>query len=255
MTDEEAKKLSNTFKKTCAHMLNDMTTGALDQRVVFLKLEDAHLESKLGALPLMSDGARKVFHFNAGLDCTKEPAVHSSIFRMKAQADEQHITTSFTLLGKFMQDGDRGIFISGRNSRIYKDMLKEARSRKPSWGVKELVLEVDEEAIQRVLHTNKNSSGTVDMSDPYLKIYKTPSAAHLEKSVARRFTKGHTAFRTMGGLPLMTRDMLARIPVEAREAVFRGLAATDKYNPGLNTTKRGQACAAPNDGINFTVLQ
>ena len=64
---------------------------------------------------------------------------------MKASADEKHLQDSWKIFSTSMHDNDVGIFISGRNKFIHKDLLKEARSMKPKMAIKERVMEPDED--------------------------------------------------------------------------------------------------------------
>ena len=85
-------------------------------------------------------------------------------------------------------------------------------------------------------------SGSLDVSDPYLLIAKRPSCFKNRKAVERKFVGGNTAIWTMSRLPVLTKEQMTKVTNEDREAVYKGVIASDKWG------KKRKADAAGADG-------
>ena len=46
----------------------------------------------------------------------------------------------------------------------------------------------------------------------------------------RRYVPGSTAFKTMRGVPVLTKDQMTKVPMQTRESVFRGFVGADKFS-------------------------
>ena len=113
--------------------------------------------------PLTKDGASKLFCWQAGLDATTGPTGRTSIYRMKAAADETRVDSSIDMMAKLMPDLDSALFFSGRNTLIAKDLKKKIQALKPKLGVKEMQISPDEEVLLRLLHgEGRNQYASLD---------------------------------------------------------------------------------------------
>ena len=138
-----------------------------------MRKDDPKLIDKLTSQPFMNDGAVKLWIYHAGLDATKECPKHVSMYRMKANADEQYLKQVFEIVTRSMTEGDVGMFFSGRNSLIYRDIRKEALATKPRMGIRELAMEPDEEQLLKLIRPESNRCGSIDCREHYLLLGKT----------------------------------------------------------------------------------
>ncbi len=70
----------------------DAAREFIARSVVFLKKEEAvKFQSRMKNLPMVADPASKLWIWNAGTDCTKDPARYTSPYRMKGAADAEHL--------------------------------------------------------------------------------------------------------------------------------------------------------------------
>lgn len=103
ISEEEGAALLKEYKKATDTLLNTMAEDFVSRNVIFFNREmhGKSLAEKIGAQPMIQDGASRLWFFNAGLDCTRDPPRSMSPWRMKACVDEDQlrglITNIFTL--------------------------------------------------------------------------------------------------------------------------------------------------------------
>ena len=129
---------------------------------------DTDVENKLLNQPSMQDGAAKLWFFNAGCDCTKEPTKRGSLYRMKSAVDEVHLNSAVSMVSKCLGEGDACIFVSGRNSIVYTDMKRLFTALKPKVGIRELAMEPAEDQLLRNIRIEGSCMSTIDPKDPIL---------------------------------------------------------------------------------------
>lgn len=241
VTLEEAKELENVFAKKKQAELVSMATEFLNKNCLMLHWAQKVVD-ELSAHALLKDGAAKLFVWNAGLDATKDPPGKMSCYRMKASADEARMAEAVDITTRLMGEADAALFISGKNNLVAKDLGKTLRACKPKLGVKELMMEPDEQAYLQAVHgENRSSVGSIDPRDIYFHVIKNPSKWKDRKPAPRRFVPGNTAFRTMSGLPILQKSAMVKVPAKEREAIFRGIVGSDKWTPGLRRQSKGGA--------------
>ena len=244
VTEQEAKALEQACCETQSKLLDKMAKDYLNKSVVFLQLDEANILDKILAQPMMQDGAAKLLVWNAGTQATKDPPKYISPYRKKASADEANMKLCMNMAANLLGDADTAIFISGRNNLIYKDMRKEACSMKPRLGIKELLMEPDEEQVIAHIRLESNKAGSIDMKDGYIQMVKNAKLRKNQKGVPRRFVPRNTAFKSMSHLPVLTKDAMTWVSQDERERVFRGVVASDKWTPGKKS-KGVSASATP----------
>lgn len=89
----------------------------------------------------------------------------------------------------------------------------------------------------------------------YFQTVKTSKAFAARKAAPRRFVPGHTAFKTMSHLPVLTRDAMQTVTADERERVFRGVTGTDKYTPGVRNATETAGDAEPDDDDDVVEVQ
>lgn len=240
VTEEEADALRKKFNADKDRLMDTMASEHLARFVVFLEWGAENLVEKVNQQPMMRDGAARLFMFNAGTDCTKDPPMHVSPWRMKGMADEEHLSTCIEVATKLLTDADTIMLISGRNSLIYKDMRKKILDLKPKLSSKELVMEPDEAQFMQHIRIDANAFGSIDLKDPYIQVVKTSKVWKTRKSMPRRFVPGNTAFKKMSSLPMLSKESLTSISFAEREQVFRGVTPTDKWSHAARAANKQQ---------------
>lgn len=244
VTEEEAAALKKEFATKQQTLLMEMGSAYLSCNVLLLSWSDPNLEATLCSHPLLQDGAAKLFCWSAGLDATKDPPGRMSVYRMKASADEARMASSVDLTSKLLKEADSAIFLSGRNQLLHKDMRKAIQSLKPKVGLKEMTLVPDEAELLKALHgEGRNAYGSIDASEQYIHVVKNNKLWKERRPTQRRFVPGNTAFKNMSGLPILDKAAMQKVASKEREAIFRGIMGTDKWNPG--GSKKTAAASAP----------
>ena len=244
VTEEEAAALKKEFATKQQTLLLEMGSAYLSCNVLLLSWSDPNLEATLCSHPLMKDGAAKLFSWMAGLDATKDPPGKMSIYRMKASADETRVASSVDLTSKLLREADSAIFLSGRNQLLHKDMKKAIQSLKPKVGLKEMTLVPDEAELLKALHgEGRNAYGSIDASEQYIHVAKNNKLWKERRPTQRRFVPGNTAFKNMTGLPILDKAAMLKVASKEREAIFRGVMGTDKWNPGTKKTASAPAAS------------
>ena len=196
-----------------------MARQFFEKNVILFVYTEGNLLDKISMQPMVQDQAARLFVYNAGADCTKDPPRYLSPYRMKACADEEHVTFAIDTTARLMTDADTGIFISGRNKLLYKDLKKQVQALKPRVGVRELEMEPSESEYMMCCRVESNASGSLDICDQYLQVVRSSKVWSSRKSVARRFVPGNTAFKRMSGLPMLPVAQMATATVSEREAL------------------------------------
>lgn len=129
--------------------------------------------------------------------------------------------------------------LTGRNNIIYKDFKKELSSYKPRLGLKEMQLEPDEHQVLAWFNAKLSSVGSIDPSDSYFQVVKTPQIWKKRKAEVRRFVPGHTCFKSMKQVPILTKEFMTKITYEEREKVFREVTGSEIYLATAQTTASG----------------
>eukprot|EP00959_Pyramimonas_sp_CCMP1952_P188385 3939676-Pyramimonas_sp.AAC.1 len=81
---------------------------------------------------------------------------------------------------------------------------------KPKLAIKVLEMLPDETEVSQHLRVEPSIVGTVNLTDQYLHIMKSKRGMDAKKGVPRRFAPGHTAFRTMAGIPVAPKDNMVK---------------------------------------------
>lgn len=141
-----------------------MAKECVERRVAFLtwgpKLQNDVLEHTL-----VRDGTARMWMFSGGLDTAKDPPKYASAMRMKGSIDEEHLRTAVDTMAKGMGDGDVGLWISGRNVLIAKEMKRNLSALRPRLGIKELAMEADEEQFLSQIRVDGNNAGSIDIKE------------------------------------------------------------------------------------------
>lgn len=145
VSESEGVLLEKEWAKREEGILTEMAGEVLRKSVVILRHDERDLLTKLANQPCMSDGAARMWMWNAGCQATKDPARHISPYRMKASMDETSLHWCFDAMTKTMADADVGLFLAGRNRNIYGEILREVRTTKPRLRMLERTLEPDED--------------------------------------------------------------------------------------------------------------
>eukprot|EP00959_Pyramimonas_sp_CCMP1952_P122036 2551042-Pyramimonas_sp.AAC.1 len=66
---------------------------------------------------------------------------------------------------------------------------------------------------------------------------KTKRAMDTKRGLPRRFVPGNTAFRTMAGIPVVSKDSMVKVSYSDREAVFKHVCGSEKWTPGAKAAK------------------
>ena len=230
----ESEVLQQEYNIAQAKLYDEFAEEHLAKNVLKLNYEEPHLFDKISTQPMIGEGSARLFMYNAGTDCTKDPPRYCSPYRMKAAADEDHLDFAVGCMAKLLSDADSGIFISGRNNLIMRDMKRQISALKPKVGVKELEMEPDEAQFMAHIRIDSNKMGSIDTKDPYLHIVKSSRVWKSRRSVPRRFVPGNTAFKKMAPLPVLSKDAMTKIAHAEREQVFRTVLATDRWSPKGN---------------------
>lgn len=242
ITDEEGNRLEKDWLHQKSEIMKGMAEDIMKRNILTYNIGERELLAKLSNQPLLKDGSTKLFFWNAGCQATKDPPKSLTPWRMKSTVDEAMMKNTTTLMVDLMNDTDMGILISGRNKRVYADVMREVRAHKPKLQIRERTLEPDEDQFLNLIRTDSNRAGTVDAADQFVQIAKKASTVLKVKSCPRRFTPGNTAFKRMGDLPVLKKDSMITVPHEEREKVFRGVHWDEKYSPG-----RGKDAKADED--------
>eukprot|EP00969_Alexandrium_andersonii_P159347 7040268-Alexandrium_andersonii.AAC.1 len=72
-TYDEAEAMRKQFNMDVNDLKDIMAKEHLSRTVVFMEWGTDKLTDKINETPMMSDGAARLFIFNAGTDCTKDP--------------------------------------------------------------------------------------------------------------------------------------------------------------------------------------
>ena len=243
VSEEEATKLKKEHEVAKERVYGEMADLFVSQNIV-LTTWDADIGKELEAQPMITSQAARLWWFNAGTDTTKDPAKKQSIYRMKSLPDETHLTTMVDLSSKFLTEADTAVVVSGRNQLFMRDARKQIKALKPKVSVKDMEICPDEAMVMPFLRVECNKSGSVDLSDPYLAFTKNSRVWKSRKGAARRFVPGHTAFRTMGGVPVIPKDNMTMVPYSDRENVFKHVSGSDKWAPGKAGAKAGAPSSA-----------
>jgi len=249
---EEAEQLKKDFETTKKQLFKNMAAEHVSNNVVFLKWSDSDLIGKISMQPVVACGASRLWFFNCGTDATKDPPAKQSTMRMKGCADEEHINTMIDITSRMLTDADAGIIVSGRNSLFHRDAKKALNALRPRVGIRDLVMDPSEAEVLQHIRIDMNLIGTVDLRDPYLQFVKSSKLLRSRRGVPRRFVPGNTAFKVMGGLPVLERAAMAKVTFEEREALFRGVVGSDKWRPGCRTKKGSAGDAASSVGAGET---
>ncbi|CAE7714171.1 unnamed protein product [Symbiodinium sp. CCMP2592] len=252
VSEEEAAALKKAFDEKQMELLNSMAQEFLNSNVLLLSWTNPSLMDALCGHPLTKDGASKLFCWQAGLDATTGPTGRTSIFRMKAAADETRMDSSIDMMAKLMRDLDSGLFFSGRNTLIAKDLKKKLQALKPKVGLKEMQISPDEEVLLRLLHgEGRNQYASLDpvlrlqgKAEIYFHIVKTSKCWKDRRPAARRFVSGNTAFRTMQNAPILETAAMHKVSSKERDAVFRNVIGSDRWSPGVGRKSAGGGAAS-----------
>ena len=166
---------------------------------------------------------------------------------MKGSASEENLRFCFDVTSRSLGDGDVALWVSGKNSFVWAAIKKEVSSLRPRVGSRELCLEVDQEQLMTFLRVGSNQVGTIDPQEPYLLMMKSKRAMLQRKSGPRRFVGGNSAFKCMGGLPLLRKAGMLQVSVDEKERCFRGVAPTEKWLPHKARLSAAGATAAATD--------
>lgn len=241
ITEEEATVLKKDHDeaKECVYL--DMAETFMGQNIVLSTWSD-NVEQVLSGQPMISSQAARLWWFNAGTDTTKDPAKKMNVFRMKSLPDEAHVDLAVDMTARYLTEADTSVFVSGRNQLFHRDVRKQIKALRPKVSAKELEISPDESQMLPVLRVETNNSGSIDVTDPYWCFVKNGRVWKSRKSAQRRFVPGHTAFRTMSGVPIITRENMIQVPYQDRETMFKNVQGSDKWG-SRTSTGAGQALA------------
>jgi hypothetical protein len=127
---DEADKLTKEFLEATKKVMAEAADRYIATSVMFCKWAD-DLPTLVMGQPMIKDGAARLFYFSAGTDCTKDPPKRSSVFRMRGQADEEHLNKMVDITSRLLSDADTAIIVSGRNSMFFKDARRLFSALKP----------------------------------------------------------------------------------------------------------------------------
>jgi hypothetical protein len=240
ISQEEGAKLKKDYDVLVDLELVQLAKEYLTKNVLMVHWGQSVLDV-ISQQPMLQDGAARLWHFNGGLDATKNPPKAYSPWRMKGSIDEDHWKVSLDVASKMIGSHDTFIVLSGRNTLFYKDAKKAIQGLRPKVGYKDLVIEPDETQVAKVLRLEANSYGSVDMSEQYLQIVKDNKTWGTRLSQERRFVPGNTAFRKMSQTPVLFRANMTTIQHCEREKVLKTVLGSDKYS-------RATASAEADDG-------
>ena len=246
VSQDEAKALQDEYGKIKDEVRGQCAEEHVAANVVFVKWSSDVLEF-IASQPMLQDGASCLWFFNGGTDCTKDPARRLSAWKMKGVIDEDHCAKFVDVVSKMIRDGDTAIVTSGRNAHFFRDIKKLFLSMKPKMGVHEGVMEPEEAAVCKLLRLEANAVGSVDLTDPYLQIIKHPKMWKSRKPVERRFVPGNTAFKAMAGIPVLGRDAMTTVPFMDREAIFKSITPSDKWNGKKKGGEDDEGCDDDDD--------
>ncbi len=246
VSQEEGEHLKQQFLSQQDALMDTMAEEFLSKNVVFLTwgVGDVKLLASINDQPMLADGASTLFLYNAATSITKDPPGYTSSYRMKSACDENQLNFAMEATSKLLTDAHAGVFISGRNALVYKEMRKLAGAMKPKLNVKELTYETDEDEFMAVVRAETTRVGTIDTKDPYLVLQKPSKVARTKKGVPRRFLPGNTAFKT-SKVPIVKRETLIPIDFAEREAIFRSVIPSDKFTPGVKQSPAGSRGPSP----------
>ena len=216
----------------------------LDQNVVFLTW-NVSVKDQICQQPMITSGAPRLWFFSAGLDATKDPHNKNSMWRMRSHPDEEHLMTATDCMQVIMTEADTCIIVCGRNKLVQKDAKKMFAGVKPKLAVREMDMLPDESVVEAHMRIDSTPVGSVDLQDPYLQILKNKRVQASRKGVPRRFVPGNTAFRTMAGVPVLSKDQLTKVAFSDRELVFKHVHGSDKYCPGVKNKGLGSDSDEP----------
>ncbi|CAK0892141.1 unnamed protein product [Prorocentrum cordatum] len=245
ITGDEAKSLRNVFEDKKKNELLKMADEFLKANVVFTKWSST-LWADIEKQPTIAAGVSRLWFFSAGTDSTKDPNNKASAWRMKATPDEDHINQMVNIVASFINESDSAVIVSGRNKLFHRDAKKMVMQCKPKLAVKELEMLPDEGEVSQHLRVESSVVGTVDLTDQYLHIMKTKRAMDTKKGAPRRLVPGNTAFRTMAGIPVVSKDSMVKVSYSDREAVFKHACGSEKWTPGA-TAAKGQDLSDDDD--------
>jgi hypothetical protein len=245
VTRDEADALQAQWEQSKEEVRSKCAEAHVAANVVFCKWSSNILDF-ISALPMMQDNAACLWWFAGGTDCTKDPARRLSSWRMKAVVDEGHATMFVDVMSKVIRDSVTAIIVAGRNAGFFRDMKKMVQALKPKVGIREFVMEPDEATVCKLLRLESNAVGSVDLSDPYLQVIKSPKMWKLRKAADRKFVPGNTAFKAMSGIPILSKENMTLVPFMEREAMFKTIVPNDKWN----TAKKDKGADAEGDDNN-----
>ncbi|CAK0856763.1 unnamed protein product [Prorocentrum cordatum] len=211
--------------------------GEREEFDVAMSCEASGLITEDEKQPMIAAGASRLWFFNAGTDSTKDPNNKASAWRMKATPDEDHINQMVNIVASFINESDSAVIVSGRNKLFHRAAKKMVMQCKPKLAVKELEMLPDEGEVSQHLRVESSVVGTVDLTDQYLHIMKTKRAMDTKRGLPRRFVPGNTAFRTMAGIPVVSKDSMVKVSYSDREAVFKHVCGSEKWTPGAKAAK------------------
>ena len=231
ISDAEAKSLKTQYAAARTKKIAEFAAAYAKNNVCLLTWKDADLLGKISMQPMIKDGTTRLWFFNSGCDCTKDPAKRLGPYRMKSSVDDEHLKTAVDITLRMLADPDTGIFTSGRNVKVEKELRRAFGAAKPALGLKHMTMEPDEDQVSLLLRLHDSAVGSVDLADYYLHVLKSPKHWKMKKVTKRRFVPGSTAFSKMRDIPTLAKDQMTKVPQEVRELVFRGVAGSDKFSP------------------------
>jgi hypothetical protein len=228
--EREAKALENEWSDIKKAYFASLAEKVLSKCIpTFLKWSDGNEVNakKMDDAQLMQDFSIKIAFFNAGCDCTQfKKAGRRGLHRMVAGADQQHITFALTQTVKFMSDKDTGIFITGRNATICKEMHRAILGFNPKLGVKQQCLHPNEQEFASYCHLSCANAGSVDPSNDFYQIWKSPATIK-SKGTPRRFLSGNSAYKNWYDVPIMMRADQPKCSEQVHADIFKNVSPSD----------------------------
>ena len=155
LTEDEVTRLRKQHREARVKVLDELTDEFFGKNIVCVDGSDISKEDKIAGQPLLQDGSAAFWNYNAGVDCTKDPRKRQSWLKMKGQADELKLKFSVNVVAKHSKPNDTGVFLSGGNKLIEKDLKKELRECKPKLHLKELGIDPDEAQVMNILRATR----------------------------------------------------------------------------------------------------
>ena len=179
--------------------------------MVLLSHDDPKCLDNMSKPQFMKEDTSKLFHWDGGLQATKDPIHGNHYLRMHASVDEENLKNSIEYFAKLKHEKDAAVFCSGRNKKVGKEIRKQLGALKPKVNKTECTLEVDTEQALQDLTWARSRAGTVDLMDSFTRVLGNRSYMRINTAEPRRYLSGNTALRSMRGVPYLKPDDMIKV--------------------------------------------